>query len=431
MAASGATTTTRAACVGLFSRGGVASLRHWHTLITLSSPIKPIKPTFLRVAVRRHASVRSEAPRQEGSLRTVGPHKVVFLGTPDVAATVLSKLLSESKDSQKQYQVVAVATQPGRPKGRNRQVQPSPVELLARSHGFDDDKILCPQRATEPHFLEALQSIAPDLCVTAAYGNYLPTKFLSIPKYGTLNIHPSLLPAFRGAAPVQRALEQGVDTTGVTVLYTVKEMDAGPILAQRSVPVPVDVQAPQLLHDLFVMGTDLLLENLPSVWSGTVTQATALAQNASAATHAAKVLKGEGELNFHQPALFCHNKVRAFAGWPATFYNFQIINDSNNINNNNEKDEEKTDLSTLTVELKILKTRVLAMEDEPLIPRPGTDCRDSEPPVIINCPDSRNRLLVRCGDGNILEVLEVQAPGRRAVAVKDYLNGLKGKRLSI
>lgn len=341
-------------------------------------------------------------------------HKVVFLGTPEVAATVLSKLLSESKDARKQFEVVAVATQPGRPKGRNRQVQPSPVEVLARTHGFEGDRIMCPQRATDPGFLEALQALAPDLCVTAAYGNYLPTKFLAIPKFGTLNIHPSLLPAYRGAAPVQRALEQGIDTTGVTVLYTVKEMDAGPILAQRQVPVHPDVQAPQLLHDLFVMGTDLLVESLPSVWSGRVSQASAVPQDASVATHAAKVLKTEGELDFRQPALVCHNKVRAFAGWPATYYNFQVINNDD-------------DSSGSTVELKILKTRVLGNEDENYLKQVG----GSERPVVVNSPDLRNRLLVLCGDGNILEVMEVQAPGRRAVAVKDYLNGLKGKRLCI
>jgi methionyl-tRNA formyltransferase len=156
-----------------------------------------------------------------------------------VAALVLRRLLAAAAQHDSTFEVAAVVTQPPRPTGRgNRKVpQPSPVQLVAEEAGLPASAILAPERPGDKAFLATLHGLAPDLCVTAAYGNYLPTAFLAIPRHGTLNIHPSLLPLYRGAAPVQRALQDGVAVTGVTVLYTVKAMDAGPILAQQQVAV--------------------------------------------------------------------------------------------------------------------------------------------------------------------------------------------------
>lgn len=162
-----------------------------------------------------------------------------LLWRAQVAALVLRKLLDAAAEPDASFEVAAVVSQPGRPRGRGakRVPQPSPVEALALEAGLGRDQILCPERAGDKAFLEALRQLGADVCVTAAYGNYLPSAFLAIPPHGTLNIHPSLLPRYRGAAPVQRALQDGVVITGVSLLYSVKEMDAGPILAQKKVPV--------------------------------------------------------------------------------------------------------------------------------------------------------------------------------------------------
>lgn len=156
-----------------------------------------------------------------------------------VAALVLKRLLAAAAAPDSTFEVAAVVTQPPRPTGRgNRKVpQPSPVALAAAEAGLPPERVLSPERPGEAGFLDALRQLSPDLCVTAAYGNYLPSSFLAVPPHGTLNIHPSLLPAYRGAAPVQRALQDGLAVTGVTVLYTVKAMDAGPVLAQKKLPV--------------------------------------------------------------------------------------------------------------------------------------------------------------------------------------------------
>ena len=361
------------------------------SLITLQS--RPPHRVSVNPSLRTYAVANDP---DDSTATAIGRKKVVFLGTPDVAALVLGKLLTASKLPDSTFDITAVVSQPGRPKGRSRQTQPSPVENLALDSGLSPEQILCPERATDPAFLATLSSLAPDLCITAAYGNYLPTKFLAIPQFGTLNIHPSLLPAYRGAAPVQRSLQDGLSITGVTVLYTVKEMDAGPILAQQKLPIDSDIQSPELLNKLFELGTELILDNLEVVWAG-MGPKIAQPQNDSAATHAAKITRDEGALNFSESASTCHNKVRGFAGWPGTYHTFALV-DVEGIRE--------------LMELKILKTKV--REDLCGPPGQGVDI-------------GKDSLKITCGDGKVLEVLEVQAPGRKVVAAKNFINGLKGR----
>lgn len=326
--------------------------------------------------------------------------RVVFLGTPDVAATVLKDLIEASHHTDT-WNIEAVVTQPGRPKGRrNKGVpQPSPVFECAISQGIPEDMIFCPVKANESEFISRMTELSPDLCVTAAYGNYLPTAFLDIPRYGTLNIHPSLLPLYRGAAPVQRSLEDGVEKTGVTVLYTVKEMDAGPIVAQTEYTVPEDMQAPELLQTLFKLGTESLVHCLPMVWDGSIVPQE---QDHSIATHAAKMDRTEGSLDFsNSSALACHNKVRAFAGWPGTYHSFRSIK-------NNTGDED-------LVDIKILETRVykgdLSWEDE-------------DTKVVYNGKDA---MMIKCGDGSVLEIVKLQYPGKKPADARSFNNGLSGR----
>ncbi|KAL4452092.1 hypothetical protein ABPG75_007754 [Micractinium tetrahymenae] len=332
-----------------------------------------------------------------------------------VAALVLKRLLAAAAAPDASFEVAAVVTQPPRPTGRgNRKVpQPSPVEVAAAAAGLPAERILAPERPGEAPFLAALRDLSPDLCVTAAYGNYLPSSFLAIPPHGTLNIHPSLLPAYRGAAPVQRSLQDGVAVTGVTVLYTVKAMDAGPVLAQQKVPVDPDVQAPQLLEQLFELGTDLLVNNLEVVWAGMGALA-AQPQDEAAATHAAKLQREEATLDFCQPALVCHNKVRGFAGWPGTFATFrqQAAGGEANGSSGSSSGSDSGEL----VELKIVRTRVA---------EPAAWTGGSEQEVTA----TKEGLFIRCADGSVLQVLELQAPGKRVMAARDFLNGLKGRTL--
>lgn len=341
--------------------------------------------------------------------------KIVFLGTPEVAALVLKKLADASSPSNAMsqniegtgrsanFEIVGVVSQPGRPRGRSRIAQPSPVEAAAAAMDINSERIFVPEKATDKQFLEKLTQLEPDLCITAAYGNYLPTSFLSIPKFGTLNIHPSLLPRYRGAAPVQRALEDGLSETGVSVLYTVKEMDAGPVLAQKKVQVPEDIQSPELLTQLFEIGTNILIECLDDVWSGKAPDI-AIQQDCTQATHAPKLLKDEGLLNFKWSARTCHNKVRAFAGWPGTWADFEMIS----LDQNSKED----------IRLKIMKTRVIE------------NCVDEFPQDPVGTVElTASSMTIKCGENSRLEVLQVQAPGRKAVKTRDFLNGLKGRSL--
>ena len=215
-------------------------------------------------------------------------HRLVFLGTPEPAARVLRSLLEASRQPHSDFEVAAVVTQPPKAQGRGRRAAPpSPVAAAAAEAGFvaEDAEaeasadssspspppplLLCPSSPKDEAFLELLeQKVRPDLCVTVAYGGLLNSRFLALPKRGTLNIHPSLLPRWRGAAPVQRALAAGDAECGVSLAFTVLALDAGPVLASAALPTPARATAPELLRALVDRGGELLLRELPRVLSG-------------------------------------------------------------------------------------------------------------------------------------------------------------------
>lgn len=325
------------------------------------------------------------------------PKRIVFLGTPPVAAQTLNKLAAAAKNPDVSFTLVGVVTQPPAPVGRKRVLTKSPVHLLAEE--LQVPKVLTPASAKDPAFLEELRTLAPDLCVTAAYGNFLPKAFLDIPEHGTLNIHPSLLPAFRGAAPVPRALEKGVKETGVCVLYTVLKMDAGPVLTQRRRVLKGHEQAPSLLEELFATGTDALLEVLPKVWNGSIEM---MEQEHELATHAPKISKEEARLSFTENAQIVHNRVRAFAGWPGTWGDFLI----------------KGDKGVEDVRLKIVESTVI---------RPmGGMCLGVHD---VTFDDEIGCIAITCDDGSRLGALTVQPPGKKAMDARSFWNGLRGKNV--
>ena len=173
-----------------------------------------------------------------------GRKRVVFLGTPECAARSLELLIAAANEGRSDFELVAVVSTPPVKRGRKMRLTNSPVQDTAEAAELP---VLTPPNAKDEAFLEALAELQPDLCITAAYGCFLPQRFLDMPKFGTLNIHPSLLPLYRGAAPVQRCLEAGDAVTGVTVAFTVLAMDAGPVLRQVERPLQGDEQAPELL----------------------------------------------------------------------------------------------------------------------------------------------------------------------------------------
>ena len=244
----------------------------------------------------------------------------------------------------------------------------------------------------------------PDLCITAAYGQYLPKRFLATPTYGTVNIHPSLLPRWRGASPVQRSLEAGDQPLGVSVLFTVSKMDAGPIVAQKEEHVDEHDTATTLLPHLFSIGTQCLLEAMPGLLSGEITMETATQQDESAAVNADMIAPSEAELRvWEMSARECHNRLRGFSMWPGVFIYVQI------------SDEESSTAIGEPFKLKLLETRVL-----PDIQEDATD-------VMAMGPNKKDGLRLVCGDGSVLEVLRCQPAGKKGMDAKSFMNGYPKK----
>ncbi|CAM6107145.1 unnamed protein product [Calypogeia fissa] len=372
------------------------------------------KMASLRMVILKGASLplsmgvctRAPGPRRQviaGMVRCMSidlPQKksIIFLGTPSVAAAVLDALLDAAEGSSL-FEVTGVVTQPASTRGRGRKKEPSPVEQRALERNFPASHIFSPLKAGEESFLTGLQELKPDLCVTAAYGNILPNKFLSLPTCGTVNVHPSLLPLYRGAAPVQRAIQDGVKVSGVTVAYTVRALDAGPIIASKSMEVDPDVKAPELLKILFQQGSTLLLGELPAILDGTA-RSKAVEQDHSKATLAPKVTVDESWLNFDDSAEVLHNKVRAFAEWPGTRATFQLCSPDGEVQ---------------TVELKVVTTRI------------GSSASTGGLEVsLVN-----GSLVVPCAKDSTLEILQLQPPAKKVMSGRDFFNGLRGRKLMI
>ena len=339
--------------------------------------------------------------------------KVVFLGTPDVASKSLEMIVEASKAPPLSdvFEVVAVVSNPPAPSGRKQKLMPSPVQVSAEKMNIP---VMVPEKAKDEDFLEKLEEMSPDLCITAAYGQWLPKRFLAIPRKGTLNIHPSLLPQFRGAAPVQRCLERGDGVTGVSVAQTVLKMDAGPIVRQVTRALDGNEKADDLLLELFTKGTNALLDALPSYFDDE-NPIEMREQDDDAACPANKISVDEAKIDFSDKrnnAEVVHNKCRGYAIWPGIWSNFQI--------GNNEEVQR----------IKIITTRVLGA---------AGSSTPSEEVLVMKYQDmdgkgntigkKRDVLSIVCGDGSILGILELQPPGKKIMDAKSYINGLRGQTL--
>jgi len=297
------------------------------------------------------------------------PLDLIFMGTPEFAATILAALIDAG------HPVRAVYTQPPRPASRGHRLQPSPVQTLTESHGI---AVRSPVTLRDPEAQAEFAATPADAAVVAAYGLILPAAILEAPRHGCLNVHASLLPRWRGAAPIQRALLKGDSETGITIMQMDKGLDTGPILLQEATPIEPDITADRLSDRLAALGARLILEALDAVAGGTPV---ARPQPSAGVTYAAKLRREEAELDWRQSAASLDRQVRAFDPWPGAFFT--------------ARDER-------------IRVMQVAVDPEPIAAVPGTVIDD--------------RLLVACGVG-ALRPLILQRPGRSALDTAAFLRG--------
>ena len=292
------------------------------------------------------------------------------MGSPDFSLPTLRALANA-------YQVVGVVTQPDRAAGRGRELKPPPVKLLAREL---DLPVTQPEKLRQPEAMEQLRLWNPDLIVVAAFGQILKKDVLYLPRFGCINVHASLLPRWRGAAPINATILHGDEETGVTIMQMDVGLDTGPILAQRSIPLRREDTAGSVFEKLSHLGADLLIETLPDYLSGKIQS---VPQPEEGVTYAPMLKKEEGQLDFTRPADELERRVRAFNPWPGAFMDFD---------------------GTL---LKIHRAHVAEGQAEI-----GQRSIDEEQPAV--------------GTGNGLLILdEVQPAGKKSMSGKSFLAGAR------
>lgn len=297
----------------------------------------------------------------------------MFFGTPEIAAYMLRYLLKEG------VLVVGVVTQPDRPKGRSLQVVPSPVKVVAQEEK-PDLPILQPEKASNPVFLEELERLNADLYVVVAFGQILSRKLLAIPRFGCINVHVSLLPKYRGAAPMQRCLLSGDKETGVSIQKMVYELDAGDVIALSKMEIPESMTLGELEKAMTEAGAPLLLKVLQRYEEGIPE---GVPQDPSQVSWAPKIEVSELEIDWNDPAEKIHNQVRAFSPRPGAWCWL-------------EKGSRR---------FKILRSRPIQRKNK-------------EPPGTLIHAQS----LVVCGEG-ALELIEVQPEGKKIMSSGDWLRG--------
>ncbi len=296
--------------------------------------------------------------------------RVVFMGTPDIAATCLKKILADG------FQVVGVYTQPDRPKNRGMKLTSSPVKEVALANGLP---VYQPENFREQETVDQLKALQPDVVAVVAYGRILPQKVLDTAPLGFINIHASLLPAYRGSAPYQWAVLNGLQETGVSAMYLCREMDAGDVIDAAKTPIAPNETAGQLLDRLAVLGADLLSATLTKVENGT---AVGVPQDESLVSYAPMLEKSMCPIDFTKTAQQVHNHVRGLHPWPVAT---TVLGGKN---------------------MKIHETVI-------------TDGR-GQPGQILGL--TKTGLVVACGAGAV-EIRSLQAEGGKRMAAADYFRG--------
>ena len=304
---------------------------------------------------------------------TSGPFRIVFFGTPEFAVPTLDALLRT------RHTVVGVVTQPDRPRGRGQKLTDAPVKLRAAAAGVP---LLQPEQLKDPGFLDALAGLNADIGIVAAYGKILNDTVLATPPLGLLNVHASILPRYRGAAPVHRAVIAGERETGVTIMRVVKALDAGPMLTIGRRPIGADETSDEVERDLATLGASLLVDTLEKLTTGGIREQP---QDDSAATYAHRLTKADGSVDWTQSAAQVHNLIRGLHPWP---HAYAFVNDRRFI---------------------LHRSSIAA----------GTAAH-AEPGTILEAHG--DTLRVATGDG-ALALLSIQAEGKRPMTPREFLAG--------
>lgn len=302
------------------------------------------------------------------------------MGTPDFSVPILDGLIEEG------YEVLAVVTQPDRPVGRKRKLTPPPVKVAAEKHGL---LVLQPEKLKDSKELQQLMSLTPDLIVTAAFGQFLPSCLLALPKKGAINVHASLLPKYRGGAPVHYAVMNGDKETGVTIMEMVQKMDAGDILSQRAIPIKPEDNVGTMFEQLSLLGKELLLEMLPDYLQGKITPKP---QEESLVSFSPNISREQEKIDWHQSATDIHNQIRGLYPWPVAYTTYQ------------------------EVRWKLIGSEV---SEEVTTEQPGT---------LIEV--GKKELKVACGEGTVLSLIKIKPAGKGELAIHEFLNGV-GRTLEV
>lgn len=298
--------------------------------------------------------------------------KIVFMGTPEIARTILQGLIGSKHD------VECVVTQPDRAKNRGKKIQYTPVKELALENNI---KVLQPEKVKgNDEFYEELCQINPDIIVVAAYGKILTKEILELPKYGCINVHASLLPLLRGAAPIQWAILEGFEKTGVTIMQMAEGMDTGDMLTKAEINIGT-MNSDQLYEELSKLGSQLLLRTLDDIEKGKVSP---VKQDEKLATYTQKITKSDGKIDFNMEPVMLARRAKAFDSWPGLFCNYghTVMKVWNIEPDNNEYPGQNGEILEV----------------------------------------QKDRFLVKAG-GKGIWVTEIQMPGKKRVQVAEYLKG--------
>jgi methionyl-tRNA formyltransferase len=300
--------------------------------------------------------------------------RVVFIGTPEFAVPPIQALLDYS------YEICGVFTQPDRPSGRGQKFQASPVKILAQSQNIP---VFQPEKIKSEENRPIVESLDPDFIVVAAYGQILPGWLLEAARIATVNIHGSLLPKYRGAAPIAWSILNGDRITGITTMLMQEKLDAGPILLQKEVPIPLTITAGELTSVLSQAGAKLLIETLAGIQEHAITP---VIQDEHLVSWAPRISKESARISWRNTALSIHNQVRAMNPWPGAYADMR-------------------------------GERVIVWRSLP----ENQSGHENMPGAFLGA--SGQTIRVQCGEGTVLDLLELQAPAKKRVTGREFANG--------
>ncbi len=307
--------------------------------------------------------------------------KIVFMGTPAFSVPILEGLVAAG------YEVLAVVTQPDRPVGRKRVLTPPPVKVAAVQLGLE---VLQPEKISGSPEMARIQELAPDLIVTAAFGQFLPEKLLQVPRFGAVNVHASLLPKYRGGAPVHYAIINGDDKTGVTIMEMIKKMDAGAIYSQAELAITKQDDVGTMFDKLSLLGRQLLLETLPQLLQGTLTK---IPQDEAQVTFSPNITREQEAVDWQKTAEAVDCQVRGMRPWPIAFTTYEGV---------------RWKLWAVT-----------PLTEETTTAAPGTVIKKD-----------KQHLWIACGNGTVLSINELQPAGKGRQEIREFLNGV-GQQVTV